>query len=142
MKNESLNIQNMIYEIRGQRVMLDTDLATLYDVETFNLNKAVKRNMERFPSDFMFQLDKGEWENLTFQNGISSKQHGSDTGYLYIMNSNINFANGNPNQVQSITLPFSIPAVGYDKYIIPDAHGSLTFFANPVLRYLASIQVN
>jgi hypothetical protein len=69
-------IQTMIYEIRGQKVMLDNDLAALYEVETFNLNKAVKRNIERFPVDFMFQLTKNEWENLTFQNGISSKQHG------------------------------------------------------------------
>jgi hypothetical protein len=69
-------IQTMIYEIRGQKVMLDNDLAALYEVETFNLNKAVKRNIERFPDDFMFQLTKDEWENLTFQNGISSKQHG------------------------------------------------------------------
>jgi len=66
----------MIYEIRGQKVMLDSDLAVLYEVETFNLNKAVKRNIERFPGDFMFQLTKDEWENLIFHFGISSKQHG------------------------------------------------------------------
>jgi phage regulator Rha-like protein len=74
--SRATQIQNMIYEIRGQKVMLDSDLATLYEVETSNLNKAVKRNMERFPADFMFQLTKAEWENLTFQNGISSQQHG------------------------------------------------------------------
>lgn len=49
-------IQNKIYEIRGQRVMLDRDLAELYGVSTGNLNKAVKRNIERFPERFMFQL--------------------------------------------------------------------------------------
>jgi len=76
MAGKVTQIQNMIYEIRGQKVMLDSDLATLYGVETFNLNKAVKRNIERFPGDFMFQLTKDEWENLTFQNGISSLQHG------------------------------------------------------------------
>jgi phage regulator Rha-like protein len=76
MTNTLMQIQNMIYEIRGQKVMLDSDLAGLYEVETFNLNKAVKRNIERFPDDFMFQLTKAEWENLTFQNGISNKQHG------------------------------------------------------------------
>jgi len=75
-KNELLKIQNMIYEIRGYKVMLDNDIAALYEVETFNLNKAVKRNIERFPGDFMFQLTKEEWEDLTFQNGISSKRHG------------------------------------------------------------------
>ena len=52
--------------------MLDADLAALYQVETFNLNKAVKRNIDRFPEDFMFQLSRKEAENLTFQNGISS----------------------------------------------------------------------
>ena len=67
-------IQKLIYEIRGQKVVLDSDLALLYEVETFNLNKAVKRNIERFPGDFMFQITKEEWENLIFQNGISRNQ--------------------------------------------------------------------
>jgi len=76
-------IQNLIYEIRGQKVMLDSDLAELYEVETFNLNKAVKRNAKRFPADFMFQLSKKEWENLIFQNGISSSQHGGRRSMPY-----------------------------------------------------------
>ena len=63
-------IQNKIYKIRGQRVMLDRDLAELYGVTTGNLNKAVKRNIERFPERFMFQLTEHEF--LRFQNGISS----------------------------------------------------------------------
>ena len=58
--------------------------AALYEVETFNLNKAVKRNIERFPDDFMFQLTKDKWENLTFQNGISSKQHGGRRFIPYV----------------------------------------------------------
>lgn len=60
-------IQNRIYEIRGERVMLDRDLATLYEVETRVFNQAVKRNIKRFPADFMFQLTKQEWENLRMQ---------------------------------------------------------------------------
>ena len=56
-------IQNKIYEIRGQRVMLDFDLAALYQVTTSALNQAVKRNIKRFPDDFMFQLSKGEFDN-------------------------------------------------------------------------------
>lgn len=60
-------IQNKIYEIRGQRVMLDRDLAELYDVQTKVLNQAVKRNIKRFPADFMFQLTKEEFENLRSQ---------------------------------------------------------------------------
>lgn len=57
-------IQNKIYEIRGQQVMLDFDLATLYQVETRRLKEQVKRNIERFPDDFMFQLNKNEWNEL------------------------------------------------------------------------------
>ena len=56
--------------------MLDSDLAKLYDVETFNLNKAVKRNLHRFPNDFMFQLTKEEYDALIFQIGISKKGRG------------------------------------------------------------------
>src|SRR5260370_4825331 len=64
-------IERKIYLIRGEKVMLDSDLAVLYQVETFNLNKAVKRNRDRFPQDFMFQLTKEEAMSLTFQIGIS-----------------------------------------------------------------------
>lgn len=60
-------IQSKIYEIRGQRVMLDTDLAELYQVETKSLNLSVKRNLKRFPPDFMFQLTKDEWDSLRLQ---------------------------------------------------------------------------
>lgn len=64
-------IERRIYLIRDQKVMLDSDLAALYQVETFNLNKAVKRNLARFPEDFMFRLAKHELQSLTFQFGIS-----------------------------------------------------------------------
>ena len=56
--------------------MIDSDLAELYEVETKNLNRAVKRNIERFPKEFMFQLTKEEFDNLRFQNGTSSSEHG------------------------------------------------------------------
>ena len=65
-------IVRRIYVIRGQKVMLDSDLAELYQVETFNLNKAVKRNCERFPEDFMFQITREEFENLRLQFATSS----------------------------------------------------------------------
>ena len=58
--------------------MLDSDLADLYDVETFNLNKAVKRNIGRFPVDFMFQLTKEEWENLKFKMEYQVNSMGAD----------------------------------------------------------------
>ena len=73
-------IQNKIYEIRGQRVMLDFDLALLYQVETKALNRAVKRNIERFPERYMFQLNKEEYEILRCQIGTSSGHGG--TRYL------------------------------------------------------------
>ena len=74
--DEPVQIQNLIYIIRGQRVMLDSDLAQLYGVLTKNLNKAVKRNIERFPKDFMFQLTREEYQNLRFQIGTSKSTHG------------------------------------------------------------------
>jgi len=58
------SIQNRIYKIRGQRVMLDRDLAELYATETKVLNQAVKRNIARFPEDFMFQLNLSEWQEI------------------------------------------------------------------------------
>lgn len=61
-------IQNKIYEVRGLKVMLDFDLAELYEVETRALNQAVKRNIKRFPVDFMFQLTQKEWDNMLSQN--------------------------------------------------------------------------
>ncbi len=61
------NISTRIYEIRGQKIMLDFDLAKLYEVETRVLNQAVKRNRDIFPSDFMFRLTKKEWETMSSQ---------------------------------------------------------------------------
>ena len=65
-------IEKAIYFIRGEKVMLDRDLALLYEVETKILNRAVKRNLQRFPLDFMFQLTEDEAENLRCQIGTSS----------------------------------------------------------------------
>jgi hypothetical protein len=71
-----LNLENLIYLIRGHKVMLDEDLARLYDVETRLLTRAVRRNHDRFPSDFMFQLSDQELANLRSQIGISNSSHG------------------------------------------------------------------
>ena len=65
-------IERKIYLVRGKKVMLDRDLAELYAVETGNLNKAVARNLERFPEEFMFQLNPQAFKNLIFQFGRSS----------------------------------------------------------------------
>jgi hypothetical protein len=67
----STDIEKRIFIIRGQKVMLDADLAKLYGVETFNLNKAVKRNLDRFPDDFMLQITQEEADFLRFQIGMS-----------------------------------------------------------------------
>ena len=65
-------VEKRIFLVRGQKVMFDKDLADLYNITTFNLNKAVTRNFKRFPDDFMFGLSKGEYCDLRFHFGISS----------------------------------------------------------------------
>jgi hypothetical protein len=70
-------IESKIYEIRGIKVMLDYDLATLYDVETKYLNLAVKRNIKRFPNDFMFQISTDEWNTLRLQIATSNQKGGT-----------------------------------------------------------------
>jgi phage regulator Rha-like protein len=69
-------IERVIFTVRGQRVMLDSDLAKVYGVTTFNLNKAVRRNADRFPDDFAFQITAQEVANLIFQIGISNSRRG------------------------------------------------------------------
>jgi hypothetical protein len=66
-------IENRIYLVRGQKVMLDRDLAELYGVKSIRLREQVKRNRGRFPADFMFQLNKQEADSLVSQNAIPSK---------------------------------------------------------------------
>ena len=69
---ELIAIQDKVFTLRGQKVMLDFDLAEMYEVETRSLKQAVRRNIDRFPEDFMFELTKTELENLRSQNVISS----------------------------------------------------------------------
>ena len=77
-------IEKTILLIRGQKVIIDADLAELYGVTTGNLNKAVKRNIERFPNDFMFQLTPKEYESLRFRFGILEKgQHSKYLPYAF-----------------------------------------------------------
>lgn len=82
------NIENKIFQIRGERVMLDRDLAELYEVETGMLNRAVKRNIKRFPEDFMFQLTKEEYlKLLRCQNGTLKRgQHRKYLPYVFTEN--------------------------------------------------------
>ena len=69
---ENKNIEECIYSIRGQQVMLDSDVAYFFEVETKYLNKQMKRNINRFPDDFCFQLNSKEFKNLRFQNVTSN----------------------------------------------------------------------
>lgn len=78
------DITSKIYEIRGQKVMLDSDLANLYQVESKRLNEQVRRNIERFPSDFMFQISEIEHENLRSQIATSSFEHGGRRYLPYV----------------------------------------------------------
>lgn len=66
------SIKDVIYEIRGRKVMLDYDLAAIYGVKTATLNQAVKRNIDRFPSDFMFRISEEEWNNLMISQIVTS----------------------------------------------------------------------
>lgn len=75
-------IGSRIYTLRGVRVMLDRELSELYGVTTGNLNLAVKRNLDRFPSDFMFQLTKEEWSSLRLQFAILKTGRGKHPKYL------------------------------------------------------------
>ena len=75
-KKDLTKIKSMIYEIRELQVMLDEDLAKIYQVETKRLNEAVKRNRDRFPLEFMFQLTKEEYENLRSQIATSNDDRG------------------------------------------------------------------
>ena len=74
---DNINIKSIIYTFRGRQVMLDSDLARLYQVETKYLNRQRNRNAERFPEDFCFQLSKEEYEILRCQNVTSKKENGS-----------------------------------------------------------------
>ena len=76
------NIQSKIFKIRNQNVMLDRDLAKLYEVETRRLNEQVRRNVARFPKDFMFQLTKDEYDFLRSQNAILKQGRGQHPKYL------------------------------------------------------------
>jgi ORF6N domain len=77
------SIQNRIYEIRGERIMLDKDLAALYEVETRVLNQAVKRNIERFPEDFMFKISLSEWELIQSQSTNQAESMSSQIVMTY-----------------------------------------------------------
>ena len=81
---DSNEIRNKIYTIRNQQVMLDSDLALMYQVETKRLNERVKRNIARFPENFCFQLTKDEYDNLRSQIATSSEEYGGRRYLPYV----------------------------------------------------------
>jgi len=82
MGTDLVEIRNLIYVVRGQKVMLDSDLAGLYEVETKVLNQAVKRNIERFPLHYMFQLSANEYKDLRVRSQIVTSPKGGGRQYL------------------------------------------------------------
>jgi hypothetical protein len=102
-------IKRKIYEIRGRRVMLDSDLAALYCVETKNLNRSVKRNIDRFPDDFMFQLTKEEYDSIRCQN-FTLKSENTDSQIITVSRSVI--INKGGRGQHSKYLPFAFTREG------------------------------
>jgi hypothetical protein len=87
-------VMSKIYEIRGEKVMLDRDLAELYDVKAIRLREQVKRNLEKFPQHFMFQLTEDEVNSMVSQNAIPSKQHlGGALPYVFTEHGVLQLAN-------------------------------------------------
>lgn len=102
-------IQNMIYEIRGQRVMLDSDLAKLYGVEVRVLNQSVRRNFRRFPEDFMFKLTKEEYESLKSQIVTSKVGRGGKQKQPLVFTENgVAMLSGILNSTQAIDVNIAI----------------------------------
>lgn len=112
-KNEKLVLSDIaltskIYNIRGKKIMLDRDLSVLYGVTTGNLNKAVKRNIKRFPIDFMFQLTMEEYDFLRFQIGILKRgQHAKYLPYAFTREG-ISMLSGILNSDRAITVNIQI----------------------------------
>ena len=112
-KNEEMKImpiQDMIYEVRGLKVMLDSDLARLYEIETKNLNKAVKRNIERFPDFFTFQLTEEEFSSLRFQFGTSNERKGGRRYLPYVFTEHVIALNN------LIEQPKPVKKIGFGAY--------------------------
>jgi hypothetical protein len=99
------SIQNRIYELRGERIMLDKDLAALYEVEIRVLNQAVKRNSKRFPTDFMFQLTKEEFESLRLQIETSESSNSLTSQIVILKTARGSIENLCPMPLQNRELP-------------------------------------
>ncbi|MCR5066403.1 MAG: ORF6N domain-containing protein [Bacteroidales bacterium] len=148
--NDIEGIKNRIYDVRGQRVMLDRDLAELYGVETKRLNEAVRRNIERFPEDFMFKLNKSEWvflrsQIVTFKEGAMST--GAEDVDVVETSLKSQFATSNPeesNTEDTIHLKSQIATSSWGgTRKLPNAFTELGIaMLSSVLRSGTAIQVN
>ncbi len=139
-------IKNRIYEVRGQRVMLDRDLAELYNVETKRLNEAVRRNIERFPEDFMFKLNKSEWMFLRSQIvTLKEDAMGTDTENIDVIETSLRSQIATLNEGGDTMSSQSVMSNGrgqHSKYL-PYAFTELGIaMLSSVLRSETAIQVN
>ena len=142
--NQFLQIEPLIRTIRGQQVLLDSDLAILYGVETKRLNEQVKRNIERFPDDFMFQLTKVELINLKSQIATSSAIENSPRSQIATLNEGTNLRSQIATSSQEVSLK---------SQIVTSSHGGVRYLPyaftengiamlSSVLRSPIAIQVN
>lgn len=108
------SIQNRIYELRGERVMLDKDLADLYETETKSLNLALKRNIKRFPADFMFRLTQEEYDAIRYQLETLKKGRGQHSKYLpyAFTEQGVAMLSGILNSGKAINMPARMNPVG------------------------------
>ena len=137
MGTELAEIRNIIYIVREQKVMLDADLARLYEVETKMLNRAVKRNIERFPDNFMFQLSEEEWKIYPRDNKYEVSKNGkvrlannhklvgalSTTGYMIITNQKI----GQPTEyyrIHRMVMETFNPIENSEMYVVDHIDGN------------------
>jgi hypothetical protein len=107
---KSTDIGKMIFVIRDQRVMIDSDFAILYEVETKSLNRAVRRNINRFPEDFMFRLTEEEYQILRCQIGTLRLEHGQHRKYLPLVftEQGIAMLSGVLNSTRAVNVNISI----------------------------------
>jgi hypothetical protein len=129
------NIEKQIFTLRGVQLMLDFDLAEIYNVTTGRLNEQVGRNIERFPNDFMFQLTKTELENLKSQNAISSSQQGKNRNqnfFITALDGRIEYVTANPDEVNEEMQKFY-----HDLDVVKDASLSMAeiFYAASIIHF-------
>jgi len=118
-ENKTTPIQSMIYEIRGHKVMLDRDLARLYEIETKTLNRTVKRNLERFPDFFMFQLTEEEWTSLRYQFGTLKKDIRKYIPYVFTEHGVLMLSSVlNSKKAISVNIEIMVTFIKMRKYVL------------------------